>query len=645
MDAMNDESTGTGTTIDPLIYKALVDQAKDYAVFVLSPDGRIMTWNLGAQRIKGYAPDEIVGRHFSIFYTREAVDSGWPAHELKVAEREGRFEDEGWRCRKDGTHFWASVVITALRDERGKLLGFSKITRDLTDRKMNEEALRQSEARFRLLIEGVVDYAIFMLDTEGIVTSWNAGAERIQGYGREDIIGRHISTFYTAEDIAADKPWEEISLARRTGRSEIEGWRTRKNGERFWARDILSAVHDGEGCLRGFAKITQDLTERRHLEELEQAAGNLHEFIAILAHELRNPLAPIRAAVQTMAGLSRNEPALAALCQIIDRQSAQLARIADDMIDVSRISRGVLGIEHVPVDVAEVVRRAVETSAPAIETSRHALSVDLPAVPLLVKGDIHRLTQLLANILNNAARYTPAGGRIAIVAADEGDNVVVRVRDNGCGIDARMMERIFGMFVQGRGTLQRMGGGMGIGLALARKLAELHGGSLDGRSEGLGKGSEFRVRLPRLNVAQALPQVSVKSTPPPPALPEALRRILIVDDNADAALAMELLLKSSGHETCVAHDGRSAIELAAAFGPDVVLLDIGMPGMDGYEVARRLRQIERDPPMLIVAVTGWGKEADRLKSREAGFDLHLVKPVDPHELAQALGGRGAETLH
>src|SRR5688572_24681658 len=247
--------------VDPLLYRLLVEQAKDYALFVLDKDGRVMTWNLGAQRIKGYAAEEIVGRHFSVFYTREAVDSGWPQHELKIAASEGRFEDEGWRVRKDGSRFWANVIITALRDENGALLGYSKITRDLTERRLHEEALRQTEERFRVLIEGVVDYAIFMLDPEGMVSSWNAGAQRIKGYGRDEIVGKHFSRFYLAADVEAGKPWEELATARREGRAESEGWRVRKNGERFWARAIVTALYDEGRHLRGFAKVTQDLSE------------------------------------------------------------------------------------------------------------------------------------------------------------------------------------------------------------------------------------------------------------------------------------------------------------------------------------------------------------------------------------------------
>jgi PAS domain S-box-containing protein len=599
-----------------------------------------MTWNLGAQRIKGYTPEEIIGRHFSIFYTREALESRWPQHELKVAAAEGRFEDESWRVKKDGSRFWANVVITALRDEAGKLLGFSKITRDLSERRMHEEALRQSEERFRLLIEGVTDYALYMLDPEGVITSWNTGAERIKGYGREEIIGRHVSVFYSGEDIKAGRPWEELALARRTGRAEMEGWRLKKGGERFWARTVLTSLYDSDGRMRGFAKVTQDLSERRHIQDLEKAAQNVNEFIAMLAHELRNPLAPIRNAVHIMAQVPPGDPAQQMMRATIDRQSAHLTRIVDDMLDIARITRGSLSIDHAQLDLAEVVRHSVETTAPAIEAARHVLELDLPSEPLMVWGDAQRLAQVLSNLLNNSARYTPPGGSIAVRARAEENHAVVQVRDSGRGIEPDMIERIFDMFVQGRAPLQRIGGGLGVGLALARRLAELHGGTVEARSEGVNRGSEFTLRLPlgaRDGAAQKPEQ--------PARRPGVARRVLVVDDNVDAASMLDMLLRSLGHETRVAHEGTAALRVAEEFRPDIVLLDIGMPGIDGYEVARRLRTLAKARPMRIVAVTGWGQEGDRERSREAGFDLHLVKPVDANELSRALNDRSGATLH
>jgi PAS domain S-box-containing protein len=571
---------------------------------------------------------------------REAIESGWPQHELEVAGREGRFEDEGWRVRKDGSRFWANVIITALRDEHGKLLAFSKITRDLTDRRMHEEALQQSEERFRLLVEGVQDYAIYMLDTEGTVSSWNTGARRIKGYTREEIVGKHFSNFYVPEDVAAGKPWEALNQAKVHGHFEAEGWRVRKSGERFWARAVLTPLYDGRGHLRGFAKVTQDLSERRQLLALEKASQNVNEFIAVLAHELRNPLAPIRTAVKVMGNPAADDAAREQMRQTIDRQSANLTRILDDLVDFSRITRGVIPLERGPEDLCAIVRHAIETAAPAVQARRHSIAIVAPPMPVTVIVDRHRMNQVLTNLISNAARYTPEGGRIEIrVEAGEG-SAWVRVRDNGSGIDPGMQERIFDMFVQGRSPLERVGGGLGVGLALARRLVEMHGGSLTVNSEGSGKGSEFTVRL---DLPATVPASAAKETRA--ERPAMARRILVVDDNIDAARTLEFLLKSLGHEVAVAHEGVQAIEAATQFRPQVALLDIGMPGMSGYDLARRLRALWPEQALRIVAITGWGQEVDRQRSQEAGFDLHLVKPVELHQLQSALAGTNGSTVH
>jgi PAS domain S-box-containing protein len=628
--------------IDPKMYQFLVEQTKDYALFVLDPSGRIMTWGAGGQRIKGYAADEIIGRHFSVFYTREAVERGWPAHELKLAATEGRFEDDGWRVRKDGSQFWANVIITALRDESGKLVGYSKITRDLTERRLTDEALRQTEERFRLLVDGVSDYAIYMLDPDGIVSSWNSGAERIKGYTSEEIIGKHFSRFFATQDIEAGKPWEELATARRTGRAEDEGWRVRKNGERFWARVVVTALRDSAGHMRGFAKVTQDLTERRYLQDLEQTSKNVSAFISMLTHELRNPLAPIRTAIQVIPHMYKTESGLDDMLQMIDRQSAHLARILDDMMDVSRAAQGKITIEKKPVDMTEVVQRALETATPSIEANNHRVALDLTAKALHVEGDFCRLTQLITNLLNNAARYTPHGGSITVTARDEEGKAVVRVADSGRGIEPEDIERIFAMFVQGRSSENNAGGGLGVGLALARTIAELHGGSLTAHSAGMNTGSEFTLKMPLSASVVEKP----KADAPRPTLTTVPRRILVVDDNVDAAATLEMLLKSLGHETCVVHDGVGALQMADEFRPDVVLLDLGMPGLDGYETARRLRAVKKELPFRIIALTGWGQESDRQKTREAGFDLHLTKPVELEDLVQAVSNGGTKrTLH
>ncbi|HKQ25643.1 MAG TPA: PAS domain S-box protein [Burkholderiales bacterium] len=629
--------------IDPKLYRLVVEQTKDYALFVLDPTGRIMTWGAGGQRLKGYDPDEIIGRHFSVFYTREAIDRGWPAHELKMAALEGRFEDEGWRVRKDGSQFWASVTITALRDENGKLVGYSKITRDHSDRRLTEEALRQSEERFRLLVDGVSDYAIYMLAPDGVVTSWNTGAQRIKGYTSAEIIGKHFSRFYAAPDIEAGKPWEALARARSAGRAEDEGWRIKKNGERFWARTAITPLHDSAGHMRGFAKVTQDLTERRYVQDLEQTSRNVSTFISLLTHELRNPLAPIRTAIQVMTGMPEAaSPALQTMLQMVDRQSTHLARILDDMMEASRAAQGKITIEQKVVDMTEVIQRALEAATPSVEAANHHVTLDLPTKGLLAHGDSNRLTQLLTNLLNNAARYTPQGGQITIKARAEEGSAIIQVADSGRGIAPDDIERIFAMFVQAGSSENNAGGGLGVGLALARTIAELHGGSLTARSEGVNTGSEFTLKLPLGVGLVEKPGVAA----PQPAVRGVPHRILVVDDNVDAAASLEILLKSLGHETCVVHDGISAIEMTEQFRPDIVLLDLGMPGLDGYETARRLRALKKDQSFRIIAVTGWGQDSDRQKTREAGFDLHLTKPVEVEDLMQAVSSGGTtRTIH
>jgi PAS domain S-box-containing protein len=613
------------------IYRLLVEQTKDYAVFALDFKGYVRTWNVGAERLKGYRPQDIIGKHFSTFYAQEDVARDWPARELAMASAEGRFEDEGWRVRKDGSRFWANVVITALRDEDGKLVAFSKITRDLTGRRMHEEALRQSEERFRLLVESVTEYAVNMLDLDGAVTSWNGGAQRITGYSREDALGSHFSRFYPEED-RAGLPWEHLALARRTGRVETEGWRVRKNGERFWARVVITALHERDQRLRGFAQITQDLSDRRHIQSLEQAARNVGDFIAVLAHELRNPLAPIRNAAQLMNRLPADHPSQASMREMIERQSAQLTRIVDDILDMARITKGVIAIERVAVDLDRLLDTAVETAQPQVDERKHRLSVQRRAPGTSINGDAHRLTQVLVNLLSNAVRYTPPGGEIAVAVDREENSVTIRVRDNGRGIEPELKERIFDMFVRGRdANADKNNSGLGVGLALARKIVELHGGAIDVVSEGAGKGSEFIVRLP---VAQAREDpkpapVPLKATTP--------RHVLLVDDNRDAAAALELVLKEMGHRTLVVHGGAEALEKISGNDLDYVFLDLGMPGIDGYEVARRVRANKQLRQPRLIALTGWGQEDDRRQTRDAGFDAHLVKPVSSDDIARAMG--------
>ena len=633
------------SSLDPRMFQLLADRVQDYAIFLLDVDGRILSWNSGAASIKQYRADEIIGRHFSVFYTAADIARNWPAFELDRAMKDGRFEDEGWRVRKDGSRFWANVVITALRDDDGTLLAFSKITRDLTERKKQEEKLRQSEERFRLLVDGVLDYAIYMLSPDGLVVSWNAGAHRVKGYGASEVIGTHFSRFFTPESLENGEPWSELAIARERGRAEDEGWRVRKDGSRFWARVVVTALYDTDGLLIGFAKVTQDLTQRRQSEALAVSAKTLNDFIAVLAHELRNPLAPIRNAVEMLGSPKTDEVVREKMRQVIDRQSAQLVRIVDDLLDVNRITRGTITMAAVPCDVSDIVERALETVRPAIERSNQSLSVDLPLEPVKVRGDPSRLLQALTNVLSNATRYTDAGGSIFVtvsrVTLDGHSTVRISVRDTGRGIEPALLQSIFGMFVQGRDPLNRPAAGLGVGLALARSIIELHHGTIEAASDGPGKGAQFVVSMPELHVDQTddslVSAIAGTSPPPPTRAPASSRmRVLVVDDNVDSADLLASLLRAHGHEVIVVNNGQDAIHVFEGFRPQVILLDIGMPGMNGLEVARRLRGRHRMPRPIIVAITGWNMADDVEHTKDAGFDFHLVKPVSESQLIEVL---------
>jgi PAS domain S-box-containing protein len=613
-------------------FRTLVEGVRDYAIFMLDIDGFVTTWNAGARHIKGYEAQEIIGSHFSRFYPPDSIKSGLPERELRGATMEGRFEDEGWRIRKDGSRFWANVVITAMRDARGVLIGFSKITRDLTARRGHEDELKLSEERFRLLVDGVTEYAIIMLDNEGFVSSWNVGAERIKGYRAHEILGMHVSHFYPSEDIQANKPWQHLAVARDQGRVTDEGWRVRKDRTLFWANTVVTALRDSEGKPYGFAKVTQDLTQRRHAETLADTAQRMHEFIAMLAHELRNPLAPIRNAVALMGRKGLGDPTLESMRQTIDRQSTQLTRLLDELLDVNRIARGEFAVQKELVDLQDVLTRALETSRPLIDAQGHRLHLAIPQAAVVVMGDSLRLIQVGVNILNNAAKYTPEGGDIWLSVAVRSADVEIRVRDNGRGIRRDMLEKVFDLFMQADPHSGGALGGLGVGLALVRRVVELHGGHVQARSEGVGRGSEFIVRLPvAIQKLQAVESSQVSD----PAVLRRLR-VLVVDDNRDSADTLHRLLESMGQEVVSVYDGAAALATLGTFRPELVMLDIGMPNMSGYEVAQQIGARVGEFRPVLMAITGWGQEADKRRAREFGFDYHFVKPVSEDSLQRVL---------
>jgi len=613
------EAVGILGLADP--FRQLVLGVQDYAIFLLDREGSIVSWNRGAELLKGYSAEEIIGRHFSVFYPREAIERRWPEQELKMAAEIGRLEDEGWRLRKDGSRFWADVVITALRDESGTLRGFSKVTRDLTERRRHEETLRQSEQRFRLLVDGVRDHAMCMLDAEGRITSWNSGGQRITGYAAQEIIGRHLSVLYPKEAIERRLPEQELALAREHGRFEHEGLRRHKDGTTFWAQVVLSPVYDRDGLLVGYASLTRDLSDRRRALALEKAERQTTEFLATLAHELRNPLAPISNALHLLSLRPAADANERWAREVLERQSGHMTELLDELLDVARIARSAIVLNRQPLDLRVPVEAAIEAARPWMQAKRHSLSVELgEGQALTVLGDEARLKQVLRSLLHNAAKYTPEGGRVRVSARRENGDVVLAVRDNGIGMDAALLRSAFDLFKQSDQASSRPQGGLGVGLTLAHRLVQLHGGSVEARSAGIDQGSEFIVRVPALEGAPRAARSHL--TPPSP------RRVLVIDDNDDAAQALRLLLESDGHEVKVAHDGLTGLALAREYKPEYLLLDIGLPRMSGLDIAASLR---RDPGLsktTIVAITGYGELHDRARSAAAGFDHHLTKPVE-----------------
>ncbi|HEY2516989.1 MAG TPA: ATP-binding protein [Polyangiaceae bacterium] len=491
----------------------------------------------------------------------------------------------------------------------------------------------------RLLVDSVKDYAIFMLTTDGRIASWNRGAQRIKGYEAPEIIGKHFSVFYPREDVEAGKCEYELEVAARVGRFEDEGWRLRKDGSRFWANVVITALRDGDGKLRGFGKVTRDLTERVQAEQerlrrarAEEAERQKEEFLAIVGHELRNPLAPMHTAVHLLklrrgVGCDRE-------IGVLERQLVHMMRLLDDLLDISRMLRGNLQLASRVTELSAVLANAVDVSAPLIEQKGHRLQLDVPTAPIWVNVDLVRMTQVFANLLNNAAKYTDPGGEIRVRARLEAGQVVVAVEDTGIGLARDSVGRIFDLFVQAATAKERRLGGFGIGLAIAKRLVAAHGGDIKAESEGPGRGSRFVVTLPEAVPERDETPAAASST----TRATVRRRVLLVDDDEDSAMMLEALLTQLGHDVQIAHDAARALEVAEEFGPHIAFLDLALPGIDGLELARRLRRIPACANVPLVALSGYARESDRQAALKAGFTAHFAKPVDVSDLQRVIEG-------
>jgi two-component system CheB/CheR fusion protein len=541
--------------------------------------------------------------------------------------------------RPDGSVRWVRDRGFPVRDGSGRVYRTAGIAQDITEARRADECLRASERRFRALARHA-PVGIFQTDAEGNCLFVNERWCQMAGLSAEAAAGQCWVGALHPDD--RDRIFREWYAAAKAGREFAGEYRFRTpQGQVTWLSGSAVALRDEAGGVSGYLGTVTDISGRKQAEQsLREADRRKDEFLAMLAHELRNPLAPIRNAVHVLKLLGPADPNLRRAGDMIERQVRHLARLVDDLLDVSRITRGKIQLQKEKLDLATVVARAVEESRPLIDARGHRLRVTLPPQPVWLVGDATRLVQVLANLLNNAAKYTEEGRDIGLMVEHGQGEAVVRVRDTGLGIPADLLPRVFDLFTQGDRSLARSEGGLGVGLTVVRSLVEMHGGSVSAHSDGPGTGSEFVVRLPALRVKAASPEddgeAQRAAAPPSPS-----RRVLVVDDNHDTADSLAVLLKVGGHQVRTAHDGPAALEEAASFRPEVVLLDIGLPRMDGYEVARRLREEVGLRGALLVAVTGYGQEEDRRRAEEAGFQVHLVKPADPGAVQALLARRGA----
>jgi PAS domain S-box-containing protein len=610
------------------------------AVYTTDREGRITLFNDQAAQLWGRRPD--IGKDMWCGSWRIFRPDGTPlAHDqcpMAAALHEGR-SVKGQEIvveRPDGTRVCVLPYPEPLRDASGEIVGAVNMLVDITDRKQAEEA----RSRLAAIVESSND-AVIAQSLDGTITSWNKGAERVFGYAAEEIVGRPITTL--AAPGSSDDPLAILERIRQGERVEhYETLRRTKDGRDICVSLTVSPVTDTAGRIIGASKIARDITEQKRLEEalrertrqLAEADRRKDEFLAMLAHELRNPLGPIRNAVQILRLRGPADPVLQQSRDMIDRQAAHMARLIDDLLDVSRITHGKILLRREVLDLVEVVRATAEDYRSGLEAAGLTFQLQLPDEPLWVRGDPTRLAQVVGNVLHNASKFTDPGGCVSVrvTRGADGDTAVIAVRDTGIGMDRKTLAEVFETFRQAENSQTRSRGGLGLGLALVKGLVDLHDGSVQAASEGPGRGSEITIQLP----IEGAPELSnAGSCAPAPA--QRTHRILVIEDNRDAAESMKMLLGLVGHQVETAYTGAAGVETARAFHPQVVLCDIGLPGeMDGYAVARALRQEPSLASAHLIALTGYAQEDDQRCAREAGFNRHMTKPVDFAELQTVL---------
>jgi len=611
-------------------FQLLVNSITDYAIYMLDRTGRVATWNPGAERFKGYTADEIIGQNFSVFFTPEDQVAGLPQRALKIALAEGRFEAEGWRVRKDGSRFWANAILDPILDPQGNHVGFAKVTRDITAKREQEKALRDSEERFRMLVQGVRDYAIYMLDTEGRVTNWNSGAQGIKGYTAEEIVGQHFSRFYTDEDRARGEPQFALETALREGKYEREAWRVRKDGSPFWASVVLDPIFDESGKHIGFAKITRDITERKKAQEqLEETQASLvqsqklqalGELTGGIAHDFNNLMTVIAGSADFLL----RKPDLPD-----EKRRQYLEAIGETADRASTLTNHLLAFGRRQPIKPEVLDLNVRLDAIADMLARTLGSVihielDLQPGAARVEVDAAQLETAILNAAVNARDAMPGGGTLTLSTRAVHENgaefIALAIRDTGTGMPKEVIDRAFEPFF----TTKEVGKGTGLGLSQIHGFAAQAGGRAEIGSEE-GRGTTITFMLPRTekNVALAVPSASMSD------LPEGLR-VLLVEDNPQVRDFAEGLLLDLGCKVVPADSAQAALKLLEAEPIDLVLSDVVMPGMSGVELARRMLESHPDVPVLLA--TGY---SDEIVKRGSEFEV-LAKPFGAADLSKAM---------
>lgn len=622
-------------------FRLMVESVEDYAIFMVDTYGRITSWNRGAERLTGYSEAEALGRQFSMLYPREDLTAEHALYELAMARKNGRHEEEGLRVRKDGSRYYAQIQVWPMEDRAGDVIGYVKITRDITSRRQAEQALKESEAKFRTITDAMPQM-VWSTQPNGDHDYFNEQWYRYTGVQQGATDGALWNTVLHPEDREHARTVWQRSLE--SGITYEVQYRLRHySGNYRWTLGRALPVRDEAGNIVRWMGTLTDIHEQKQAEEaLKDAARRKDEFLAMLAHELRNPLAPVRNSTFLLRRIleADNTPAVNAL-SVIERQVRHMTCLIDDLLDVARISRGKIEIRKEDVDLIEVVRHTIED----FESDYHAkgvkLQMDITSWALWLEGDRTRVAQVIGNLLHNALKFTEPGGQVMVSVkreesstADEAPTgmAVIQVADSGVGINAEVAANLFNPFIQADQGLARSKGGLGLGLALVRGFVELHGGSVEVVSEGLGKGSTFTLRLPLIQRQAVTETVDELAN-----VPQQLR-ILLIDDSPDMLQTLSALLLMEGHHVTTAADGDSGLELIRATLPNLVLCDIGLPGtLDGYAVARAVRADPHLAGVALVALSGYGQERDRQLAKDSGFDNHLLKPLNFADLAKVIG--------